>query len=284
MKTLSIVIVNWNTRTLLFKLLTSIFEHAPRVDCDVIVVDNASSDGSLEMVTAEFPSVTLLANPSNVGFARAVNRGIRESDGQYVLLLNTDLLVVAGAIDAQIAFMEAHPRCAFCGGALLNEQGIPENAYGRFPSVRTLLGELLPYRWGKQYRISCIPAVDQIHTVPVDHVSGADLMARRAGLESIGLLDEQFFMYFEDSDWCYRAKRLGWDVWYVPSVRYIHTGLGSMTGIARQRRQWLTGMAVFLRKNYQGAYSVICWILWQLLRAKSVAWTARITRRWCVFL
>jgi GT2 family glycosyltransferase len=275
MKTLSIVIVNWNTRTFLFNLLTSLFEHKPRGNFDVIVVDNASSDDSREMVTAEFPSVTLLANPSNVGFARAVNRGIRESDGQYVLLLNTDLLVVEGAIDAQIAFMEAHSRCAFCGGLLLNEQGVPDNAYGRFPSAKTLLAELLPQRIGKPYRISCDPVMDQVHTMPVDVVSGADLMARRAALESFGLLDEQFFMYFEDSDWCLRAKRLGWDVSYVPSVRYIHTGLGSMTGLASQRRQWLTGLAVFLRKNYHGAYFAICWILWQLLRGKAVIWRTK---------
>ena len=225
MKTLSIVIVNWNTRMLLLNLLTSVFKHSPGADFDVVVVDNASTDHSPEMVTAEFPIVKLLVNRSNLGFATAVNRGIRESDGRYVLLLNTDLLVLEGAIDAQLAFMETNPRTAICGGLLLNDGGVPDNAYGRFPSVRTILAEVLPYRIGKPNRISCDPAIDQTHAMTVDLVSGADLMARRTALEGIGLLDEQFFMYFEDADWCFRAKQLGWDVCYVPSVRYITPAL-----------------------------------------------------------
>lgn len=270
MKTLSIVIVNWNTRRLLSNLLTSVFKYAPRVDFDVIVVDNASADDSQAMVAADFPNVKLLVNPSNLGFATAVNRGIRESSAQYVLLLNSDLLVLEGAIDAQLAFMEANPSTAICGGLLLNGDGNPDNAYGRFPSARTVLAELLPYSVGKPNRISCDPAMDQAHAMTVDLVSGADLMARRAALDAIGLLDEQFFMYFEDADWCFRAKQLGWKVCYVPSVRYIHTGLASMIGLSSQRRQWLTGMGLFLRKHYHGADFVTVWLLWQLLRAKAV--------------
>jgi GT2 family glycosyltransferase len=104
----------------------------------------------------------------------------------------------------------------------------------------------------------------------VDIVSGADLMVPRSALDAIGLLDEQFFMYFEDADWCFRAKQLGWDVCYVPSVRYTHTGLASMISLSNQRRQWLTGMGVFLRKHYHGANFAIVWLLWQLLRAKGV--------------
>jgi N-acetylglucosaminyl-diphospho-decaprenol L-rhamnosyltransferase len=269
-KTLSIVIVNWNTRTLLSNLLTSVFKYAPRADFEVVVVDNASADRSSEMVTAEFPSVKLLVNRANLGFATAVNRGIRESHGEYVLLLNSDLLVLEGAIDAQLAFMETNSTVAICGGLLLNGDGVPDNAYGRFPSARTVLAEILPYRIGKPNRISCDPVMNQTDAMPVDLVSGADLMARRSALDGIGLLDEQFFMYFEDADWCFRAKRLGWDVCYVPSVRYIHTGLASMIGLSSQRQQWLTSMGLFLRKNYHGAHFVAVWLLWQLLRAKAV--------------
>jgi GT2 family glycosyltransferase len=269
-RTLSIVIVNWNTRTLLSNLLASVFEHAPRTEFEVIVVDNASTDHSQEMVSEDFPGVTLLVNGSNEGFASAVNRGIRESSGRYVLLLNTDLIVCAGAIDAQLAFMEANPRTAICGGLLLNDGGNPDNAYGRFPSVRSILAEVLPHRVGKPNRISIDPAVEQTHAMTVDFVSGADLMARRTALDAFGLLDEKFFMYFEDADWCLRATKVGWDVFYVPWVCYSHKGLGSMIGLSHQRQQVLTGIGVFLRKHYHGAEFAAAWLLWQLLRVKAV--------------
>jgi GT2 family glycosyltransferase len=277
MKILSIVIVNWNTRKLLFDLLTSLFKHAPRRDFEVIVVDNASTDGSREMVAAEFPSVRLLVNQTNEGFASANNRAIRESRGEYVLLLNTDMVVLEGAIDTQVAFMESNPECAGCGGLLLNGDGAPGISYGRFPSVRRMLVEILPYRMGGRALIGTfsVPAIDQTLAMPVDIISGADLMARRAALERIGLLDERFYMYFEDADWCLRAKRDGWDVYYVPSVRYIHYGSQSTTGWSSHQQQWLTSLGLFLRKHYHGAQLVACWLLWLFLRAKFFLWRIR---------
>ena len=269
MKAVSIVIVNWNTRTLLFNLLTSLFEHAPHVDFEVIVVDNASTDGSREMVAADFPRINLLVNTSNLGFAKAVNLGIQESCGQYVLLLNTDLVVLDGSIDTQIEFMEANPGCAMCGGLLLDDRGLPHDVYGRFPSVKNLLAEVIPDRIKFRDRISRAPEIDQTHVMPVDFVSGADLMVRRAFFESAGLFDEQFFMYFEDADWAFRAKQLGWDVLYVPSVRYIHFGAGSI-GWSGVKKHWIPSLGLYLRKHYHGAQYVTFWLLWQFLRVRYV--------------
>jgi N-acetylglucosaminyl-diphospho-decaprenol L-rhamnosyltransferase len=270
--TLSIVIVNWNHRELLLDLLTSIFEHPPRGDFEVIVVDNASTDGSRETATAEFTNIKLLANAANLGFARAVNRGLRESGGQYVLLLNTDVVVLEGAIDAQIAFMESNPGCAICGGLLLNDNGDQTISYGRFPSARALMAEVLPNRMGIAARnmIACTPAADQTQVLPVDVMSGADLMVRRAVFEKVGLLDEQFFMYFEDADWCYRMKQDGWDVSCVPTVHYTHHETKSAISWSSHRDQWLTSLGQYLRKHYRGVQFVTCWLIWQLLRAKFV--------------
>jgi GT2 family glycosyltransferase len=139
-------------------------------------------------------------------------------------------------------------------------------SYGRFPSARNILAQVLPDCMGAPNRIGCVPAMDQTHVFPVDIMTGADLMFRRAVFASVGLLDEQFFMYFEDADWCYRAKRLGWDICYVPSVRYVHYGIASSVGLAN--RQWVASLGLLLRKHYHGAQFSTCWLLWQLLRAK----------------
>ena len=268
MTVLSVVIVNWNTRTLLNDLLTSLFQHPPEVEFEVIVVDNASTDDSCEMIDLKFPQVELLVNSSNLGFAKAVNRGIRESHGKYVLLLNTDLVVIERSIDAQIAFMEQNPNAAFCGGMLLDENGVPNATYGRFPRARVLLAEVLPARIAAGSRIVVDPATGQSEESIVDIISGADMMARRTAFEDIGLFDEQFFMYFEDADWCYRAKQLGWDVWFVPAVCYYHVGIASAVSWSSFKKQWLTSLGLLIRKHHHGVQLVTCWMLWQLLRTK----------------
>lgn len=270
MKTVSIVIVNWNHRTLLYDLLTSLFAHPPSRDYEVIVIDNDSADDSREMVRTQFPAVKLLVNPSNMGFARAVNRAIGQSSGQYVLLLNTDVIVLEGAIDAQIEFMEAHPHCAFCGGLLLNGDGVPQDVYGQFPSIKSLVAEIIPDRFKSQGRISLAPRLDQSRPMPVDFVSGCSLMVGRPFFESAGLMDEQFFMYFEDADWGFRAKQLGWEVFFVPSAHYIHFGQGSV-GWAGIKNYWVPSLGLLLRKHYHGLKFATHWPLYLLLRIR-YAW------------
>jgi len=277
MKILSILIVNWNTRKLLFDLLTSLYKYPPSGEFEIFIVDNASTDGSQEMITAEFPSVKLLINPSNMGFACAVNRGILDSSGQYVLLLNTDLLVLEGTIDRQIKFMETHPDYAMCGGALTDDKGIPTSAYGRFPSITTLTAEILPYRWAiaAQNRISHGIEPSETEIMPVDFASGATLMIRRTFFESVGLLDEQFFMYFEDADWAIRGKKKGWKVCIVPTVHYIHFGAGSAVSGVSWNQYWLTSLGLLIRKHYHGVYFVICWLLYQVMCAEFALWKRR---------
>jgi N-acetylglucosaminyl-diphospho-decaprenol L-rhamnosyltransferase len=262
----SIVIVNWNTRDLLADLLSSVQEHAPAVDSEILVVDNASSDGSQEMVAERFPTVRLLTNRANAGFARGVNQAIRESSGGYILLLNTDMLVLEGTIDAQVAFMESNPQCGVCGGQLLDQEQRLALSYGHFPGIRSLLTDTVLHHLGWDTSLGCVPAPEQEQPLDVDYVSGADLMIRRQAVEQIGLLDEQFFLYFEETDWCYRAAQAGWKVTYVPAVRYVHLGSASSRDEVHRQEQFHTSLDLFLRKHYRGMYYAACWLLGRLRR------------------
>ncbi len=264
---ISIVIVNWNTRDLLFDLLSSLQEYSPAAGFEILVVDNASTDGSQEMVAECFPIVKLLANHTNGGFARGVNEAIWQSSGRYILLLNTDIVVLEGTIDAQIAFMESDPQCGICGGQLLNHDQLPGLSYGYFPGIRSLLTEIGFHRLAGKASLGCIPSPGQSEPLEVDYVSGADLMIRRQVIEQIGLLDERFFLYCEETDWCYRASQAGWKVYYVPTVRYIHLGSASFGEELHRQEQLHNSLNLFLRKHYGGMHFAICWLLEQLRQA-----------------
>jgi len=214
---LSVIIVNWNTRELLAQCLESLYQtiHVP---CEVIVVDNASEDGSAEMVRSVFPQVRLIENTENVGFARANNQAIRAGRGKYVLLLNSDTIVQPGALDSIVRFADQHPEAGIVGGRLLNADGSLQPSWNEFP---TLLSELM----GRNFRRRR-PLVGE-SAYEVDWVGGACLLAQREAIEAVGLLDENFFMYSEEADWCYRMIQNGWKVYYFPKAKVIHFGGGS---------------------------------------------------------
>jgi len=221
---LSIIIVNWDTKNLLKDCLQSIFKNPPEVEFEIFVVDNASSDGSVEMVQEDFPGVYLFCNKQNVGFARANNQAIRESKGEYVLLLNSDTEVSPGALDGMVEFLDSHPEVGAVGPQLVDLDGKVEESCGFFPTPKAILltklrrSKLLG-SWFKNSRASIL--VPQ-RTQEVDWVTGACLMTRREAFEEIGLLDEEMFMYFEDDDWCYRIKKAGWRVYFTPEATVIH--------------------------------------------------------------
>jgi GT2 family glycosyltransferase len=229
MTDLSIIIVNWNTRELLAQCIQSIQDHVGEIKTQILVVDNASMDGSPDMVRREFPQVELINNSQNVGFASANNQAIRRSRGQFILLLNSDAQLVAGAAKNMLRYMNEDPKIGITGVCLKSADGSPQFCYGSFPNLwrdfRSLFGM---HRWD----LSSWGAV----TGPqdVDWVSGACLMARRAMLDEIGLLDENFFMFGEEVDLCYRAKQAGWRVCLVPSDPVLHFRAGS-TGKTPER-------------------------------------------------
>lgn len=224
---LSVVIVNWNTGCLLGECLQSLaadLEAAGEFEAEVIVVDNASTDRSIEALDGGFPAMRCIRNRENMGFARATNQGIRISRGRYVLLLNPDTEVKRGALAAMQHFLDGHPLAGAVGPLLLNTDGsLQISAYPEPTIVReawrlSYLDRLWPVGC---YRMS------SWHTdVPreVDVLSGACLMLRRAALDQCGLLDERFFIYSEDQDLCRRLRRCGWRLFWLPSARVVHHG------------------------------------------------------------
>jgi N-acetylglucosaminyl-diphospho-decaprenol L-rhamnosyltransferase len=226
---LSIVIVNWNVRELLGHCLHSIFQPpTSNFQVEVIVVDSASSDGSAAMVEEEFPQVHLIANSENVGFTVGSNQGIAVSRGRYILLLNPDTEVVDDALATMVEYMDNHHQVGVLGPQLLNPDGSIQSSRHRFPTLATaflestVLQQWLPHnRVIKHYYMADRPG-DEVQEV--DWVTGACLLARREAIEEVGLLDEGFFMYSEELDWCRRIKAQGWQIVYLPTARVIHYG------------------------------------------------------------
>jgi len=222
----SLVIVSHQTRDLLRACLRSIYEHPPSGAFEVCVLDNASTDGSGEMVRSEFPEVQLIENKDNVGYSRAVNLGARRTSAPYVLVINPDILVTEGSVEALVRFMDARPRVGVAGGKLLNPDGTLQYSARTFytPRIlllrRTFLGRLFPN--SRAIREHLMLDWDHGEACEVDWLIGACLMIRRAAAEDVGLMDERFFLYFEDVDLCYRMKQRGWGVVYVPEAVMVH--------------------------------------------------------------
>jgi GT2 family glycosyltransferase len=284
---LTIVIVNWNTREDLRRCLDTLPRGAQTTPLEVFVVDNGSSDGSPAMILDQYPHVTLIGNPDNVGFAHANNQALRVCQGDYALLLNSDTLVHPGALDALVAGMEAHPQAGIGGAKLLNPDGSIQYSCRRFPTFATglfrnsALGRFFPQN--VQVRDYLMTDFDHASIIEVDWVSGAALCIRRQVLEEVGLLDEQFFMYCEDVDWCYRAHLADWQVLYFPDAVITHViGRSSDQAVERMVRAHHHSMGLYFRKHYAPAMSpVIRWLpplgIW--LRMQMVLMEKRRQRR-----
>jgi hypothetical protein len=257
---LSIIIVSWNVRDLLQRCLDSILEKPDFYEkpgfWQVIVVDNGSTDGSVEMVRTEFPDVHLIANEDNRGFPAANNQGITVAQGRYVLLLNPDTEVVADALATMVAFADDHPDVGMIGPQLLNPDGSVQSSRRRFPTLATAFFEstwLEPYaprRLLDRYYIRDRP-YDAIQDV--DWITGAAMLARREAIDEVGLMDEGYFMYSEELDWCRRFQEAGWRVVYLPTAQIIHhVGKSSEQVVAARHIHFQTSKVRYFRK-YHGA-------------------------------
>ncbi len=248
----SIVIVSWNTRELIAKCLASIFETTTGVTFDVYLVDNASTDGTPGLVRQRFPQVNLICNGRNYGFAHANNQGLAASRGRYILLLNSDTQMTPGALRELVVLGEAVPRAGIIGARLVNPDGTFQASYTRFPClwqeflILSSLGRLIK---GRCYPSQGPHAEDG--PCRVDYVEGACMLARRSAVEAVGALDEGYFMYAEDVDWCLAMKEHGWQVWYQPEAAIMHWGGGSSRQRAPQREADLYRSRIrFFRKHY----------------------------------
>ena len=216
---------------MLARCLESLARGASRCATDVLVVDNGSADGSAGMVREHFPAVRLVANASNVGFARAVNQLWPYARGRYWLLLNPDTETKPGAIDTLVALMDSQPQAGLATAKLLNADGSPQFCAQARPSPGRVLLEasrlhkLLPLGVRGHLLLSSYWTYEE--TRPVGWTWGTALIARRAAVEAVGLLDERLFMYGEDLDWCLRMQKAGWTVWFCAEAEVVHHGRGS---------------------------------------------------------
>ena len=218
---LSVIIVNWNTKGLLLQCLTSVFRGMSGLEVEVFVVDNGSMDGSGEAVKEGFSKINLIQNEKNLGFAKANNQALSLSKGKYLLLLNPDTQVKEGAVEKLFSFMEGHAEVGMTGVQLINSDGSKQNSIANFPSLATELlnKSLLRWLFPKQF-----PGKERDYSEPVevDSVIGACMMVRRDALDQVGLLDEDYFLFLEETDWCYRMKRAGWKIYHVPDAEVYH--------------------------------------------------------------
>jgi N-acetylglucosaminyl-diphospho-decaprenol L-rhamnosyltransferase len=248
---LSIVIASWNTRELLARCLSSVYETVNDLEFEVIVVDNASTDGSQLMVRRHFPRVQLIENSENVGFARANNQGIRHSTGRNVLLLNSDTEVQPAALERLVKVLDTRPEVGAAGPRVLNPDGTLQNSYGSLPSV---LSEIIgPYRlhcvtkpWGRVGRLFMGNRLDSNAPMRVDRVSFACTLIGRKALQQIGMLDERYGFYSEDYDWFKRLKDAGWLVLFYPQAQILHHWGAS----SRQRSVWAASQLYRSKRLY----------------------------------
>jgi GT2 family glycosyltransferase len=241
MTELSASVVSYRTPGLLRQCLEALAGERNRVDLDVTVVDNASRDGSAEMVETQFAWVKLVRNKRNVGFGAAHNQLLRGASGRYVLVLNSDTRVERGALRKLVDFMDAHPRVAVAGPKLRYPDGSVQPSRRRFPTAATLFLESTQLQrfWPDNAVLRRYYVADRSddETQDVDWLAGACLCVRRTAIDEVGLFDERFFMYSEELDWCRRFRAAGWNVAYVPSaeVRHLEGGSTRLDLAARDR-------------------------------------------------
>jgi GT2 family glycosyltransferase len=257
---LSIIIVNWNVCELLEACLASIFTHSPSAPFEVIVVDNASSDDSVSMVQTKFPDVTVIRNLDNPGFAAANNQGIKAARGEYTMLLNPDTLVHADALDVMIREMDAEPSVGACGPKIINPDGSIQQGPGELPSLRSLLYSKTIFRKTGLFRKHYLELKKRSCDLKIsgrgfiNKLSGAAAMVRSEVFDQVGLLDESFFLYYEDTDLFYRIVRAGWRPLYLPEAVVTHIGGQSSEKFSVQTKILLyRSLFRFLRKHF-GVY------------------------------
>jgi N-acetylglucosaminyl-diphospho-decaprenol L-rhamnosyltransferase len=264
---LSVVILSWNVRDLLRQCLRSVAgdtglitgsgpePKAPYgLTAEVIVVDNASNDGSAEMVRAEFPFVRLILNETNRGYTGGNNDGIAVAGGRYVMILNPDALVMEDALATMVAYADAHPEVGVLGPQLLDPDGSVQSSRRRFPTLMTALFEstwLQPLApCGVLRRYYLLDCADD-ETQEVDWLVGACLLVRRETIQQVGGLDEGFFMYSEELDWCRRIRQAGWKVVYLPKAQVIHhVGKSSDQVVAQRHIYFQTSKVRYFRKHH----------------------------------
>lgn len=265
MTDLTIVIVNHNTRDLAAACLESVYKTIKDISFEIFVVDNASTDGSAGFIRTKFPGVKLVENGKNLGFAAANNQALKIMKGRYALLLNSDTVLTEGAVNKLFSFMEVHPEAAMSCGQLLNRDGTKQNSIAGFPDLLTLTFNVpaLEYLFPRRY-----PSKRHAYSEPIEIDSGigACLMVRRKAIEEVGLLDERYFFFLEETDWALQMKRTGWKIFHVPDAFIYHLQGQSIGHNIRSRVMFYRSRYIYFRK-WKGTlyYSLVCLVIFMRL-------------------
>jgi len=253
----SAIIVNWNTRDILRDCLRSVYEQTQAITFEVIVIDNASSDDSAAMVRREFPQAILIENPENRGFAAANNQGMKIGKGRYVLLLNPDTIVLDGAIEKTMAFADLHPDVGIVGCQVWESETKVQRTCFTFPSLRNLIVQKTGLRRlfprSRFFGSANMGWWDRDTESDVDVVSGMFMFVRSQAIRQVGMMDEDYFIYAEETDWCFRFCKAGWRRVFTPVARIIHRDGGNKsTDPVRLQTyvQFQKSVLIFYRKHH----------------------------------
>ncbi len=275
---ISVIIVNWNVKNFLRSCLMSIYRFTEGVTFEVFVVDNNSSDGSQQMLKNEFPQVNFIANAENLGFARANNQSIKLCTGSYILLLNPDTQLIDNSLRSMKKFMDSREDISAIGCKLIFADGTTQYNCRHFPTVFTDLTEafylntLFPKNRIFNYHRMEYWKHDYLRQIDVPY--GACLLIRRSVIAGVGLMDERFFLYYDEMDWCYRIKKKGGRIFFVPDIKIIHNSSRSSKQIYFQSSRWMIKSKLLFFEKHYGIFALISLFFNLLIRCFIV---------WCVF-
>ena len=249
----SISIVNYNTRDLALACIASVIRHTQNVSYELILIDNASADGSVESVREKFPQVQIIANPENLHFTKASNQGMRASKGRYLFTMNPDSYIQEDIFGPMVRYMDENPKVGAAGPTYLNPDGTIQALGHRFPGILYALFELLlinavfprnPVKLARVYTENKL--------MEIDAMGGGGIMVRREVIDRVGILDEGFLGYFEDTDWCKRIRGAGWPIMHLPDVNMYHIGGVSTVKVNREmfERMQFNSMQYYYGKYY----------------------------------
>ncbi len=280
---LSIIIVNWNVQELLRACLESVLaacQTTPQLTSEIIVVDSASSDGSVALVQQYFPQVRLIASDENLGYAKGNNSGVAVAQGRYLFLLNPDTVLQSKALSQMLSHMDSHPQVGVVGPKLLWPDGSVQSSRRHFPTVgslfweSTLLGQWFPQN--KHIHQYHLVDTSPDHVQAVDWLVGAALFIRREAWQQIGPIDENFFMYFEETDWCSRCVKAGWEIHYLPKAQITHyEGKSSEQVVAARTVRFQRSKLRYTRKYFGVGWAIalrlFLWLTFALQWAEETA-------------
>jgi len=261
---ISIIVVSFNTKNLLLDCLASIFKTIKGISFEVWVVDNNSTDGTVEATRERYPTIKIIKNTENLGFATANNQAFRQMNGDYALLLNTDTVLTNGAVKELYDFMEANPEAGMACGQLLNLDGSKQNSIANFPTIFTLfcnetvLRILLPKKYASKRR-------DYLSPIKIDSCIGACLIARKDAINDIGLFDERYFFFFEETDWAYRMKLGDWSIYFVPTAKIFHAQGKTVGNTLNSRIMFYRSRYLFFKKWMPNSYVLIRFVIFMRL-------------------